>query len=359
MNDLTIDIRDAAKTYRGKVRALRGVSMQVGRGEVFGLLGPNGAGKSTLIKILMTIVRPTRCAGTLLGAPIGRKDALAHVGYLPEHLRFPEYLTGAQTLDYLGGLQDVPRATRRSRGAESLELVGLTEWRAKKIGGYSKGMKQRLGVAQALMNDPDLILLDEPTDGVDPVGRRDIRNVMTELRARGKTVFINSHLLGEVEMICDRVAILVQGEVATQGALDELTEGGRRYEIEIAAPREGRFDPVAALGAVVKPTPPPKSPDAQPSAPAGKPPPRSLCVLPGGEPIELSGRVFRIATTDARVVQPLLDALRSEGAVVAGVRLVRPSLEDLFIQAVTDPGTGEADGVGAKPDEPKRTGGAE
>lgn len=333
MTDATIDIRDAEKVYRGKVRALRGVSMRVGRGEVFGLLGPNGAGKSTLVKIMMTIVRPTRCEGTMLGAGIGDKAALRRVGYLPEHLRFPEYLTGEQALDYLGGLNDVPRETRRKRAEEAIELVGMSEWRKKKIGGYSKGMKQRLGVAQALMNDPDLVLLDEPTDGVDPVGRRDIRNVLVELKNRGKTVFLNSHLLGEVEMVCDRVSILVQGRVAMEGSLDELTHGGRRYEIEVERRDGDGFDAARAIGA------PAGSGRVDRGEWRGE--------APGGVGIVFEGAVYKVDTTDARAVQPMLDALRAAGAVVRAVRPVRPTLEDLFVQAVTDPETGRARSVGA------------
>ncbi len=344
MTDATIDIRHAEKVYRGKVRALRGVSMRVGRGEVFGLLGPNGAGKSTLVKIMMTIVRPTRCEGTMLGAGIGDKAALRRVGYLPEHLRFPEYLTGEQALDYLGGLNDVPRDARRKRAEEAIELVGMSEWRNKKIGGYSKGMKQRLGVAQALMNDPDLVLLDEPTDGVDPVGRRDIRNVLVELKNRGKTVFLNSHLLGEVEMVCDRVSILVQGKVAMEGSLDELTHGGRRYEIEVERRDGDGFDPARAIGAAAG------SGRFERGEWRGE--------APGGVGAVFAGAVYKVDTTDARAVQPMLDALRAAGVVVRAVRPVRPTLEDLFVQAVTDPETGRARGVGAgKNDERAARGG--
>ena len=240
-SDLALDLRAVDKVYgsrfgfarRKSVHALRGIDMQVQRGAVFGLLGPNGAGKSTLVKILMTVIRPTACQGTMLSRPVGDKDTLRSVGYLPEHHRFPEYLTAAQVLDYFGALGDVPRQTRRSRAGELLELVGLTKWSDHKVKGFSKGMRQRLGIANALIGDPDLVVLDEPTDGVDPVGRRDIREVLTHLRDQGKTVFLNSHLLSELEMVCDRVAILVQGRVAAQGTIDELTRDSRRYEIEV------------------------------------------------------------------------------------------------------------------------------
>src|SRR3954468_20784505 len=193
--DLAIDLRHVAKVYRGRVHALQGIEMRVRRGEVFGLLGPNGAGKSTLVKIIMTVIRPTPADGTLLGPPVGHKPTLARVGYLPENHRFPKYLTGRQTLEFFGGLSNVDRRTARRRADELLSTVGMTDWAKKKVSTYSKGMMQRIGLAQTMMADPDLIVLDEPTDGVDPVGRRDIRDVLLRLREQGKTVFLNSYLL--------------------------------------------------------------------------------------------------------------------------------------------------------------------
>src|SRR5262249_25089230 len=152
-------------------------------------------GKSTLVKIMMTVVHPSRCEGTLLGDPIGHKPTLARVGYLPENHRFPRYLTGRQTLDFFGALSKTPRAVRRKRVDELLATVAMSDWANRKVSIYSKGMMQRIGLACSMMNDPDLILLDEPTDGVDPMGRRDIRDVILNLKKRGKTIFINSHLL--------------------------------------------------------------------------------------------------------------------------------------------------------------------
>src|SRR5258708_6508464 len=229
---LAIDLRNVTKLYPGGVHALRGIDMRVRRGEVFGLLGPNGAGKSTLVKIMMTVVRPTRGEGTLLGAPVGDKATLARVGYLPENHRFPRYLTGRQVIEFFGALAKVDRPTRRRRAAELIETVGMADAADRKIATYSKGMAQRIGLAGALVNDPELVLLDEPTDGVDPGGRRDIRDVLGRLREQGKTVFVNSHLLSELEVISDRVAILVAGQVARQGGMDELTVAKQRYEIE-------------------------------------------------------------------------------------------------------------------------------
>lgn len=315
-----IDLTNVSKTYRGKVRALRGIDTRVRAGEVFGLLGPNGAGKSTLVKILMTVIRPTTASGTMLGSAVGHKPTLARVGYLPEHHRFPDYLTGAQVIDYYGALAGVPRAKRRKRRDELLEIVGMRDWANVKVRGYSKGMRQRVGIAQAIVNDPDLVVLDEPTDGVDPVGRRDIRAILVRLRAEGKTVFLNSHLLSELEMVCDRVAILVQGTVASQGTIDELTRDKVRYDIEIAVSDAGEARRVLAGAALAA----------------------------GVTPHTITRGTLSLGTTDAGVVQPVIDALRARGVVIRALRPVRPSLEDLFMEAVTDPATGVALPPGAR-----------
>lgn len=328
-NDLAVDARRVSKTYRGRVRALDGVSLSVRRGEVFGLLGPNGAGKSTLVKILMTIVRTRRAEGAMLGAPIGDKGALSRVGYLPEHLRFPDYLTAHQVLDFVGGMHSLPRQQRRRRGDELLETVGLAKWADKRVKQYSKGMKQRLGIAQALVNDPDLVVLDEPTDGVDPVGRRDIREMLQRMREQRRTVLLNSHLLGEVEMVCDRVSILVQGRVRSEGTLDELAGGGARYELEIVGEPEERERRLKAAFAT----------DLE---------------RDGGVGLEVEGGALRIRTTDAAKAQPALDTARRAGLEVKSFRLVRPTLEDLFISAVTDPETGRALEPGADQSKRKR-----
>jgi len=245
-NSLALDLKFVEKRYGKKVHALKGVSLKVARGEVFGLLGPNGAGKSTLVKILMTVVKPTRAEGTVLGLPMATKEALRRVGYLPENHRFPKYLTGRQTLDFFAALSGAPRSWRKRRIPELLDVVGMTEWADQKVSRYSKGMLQRVGIAQALSADPDLVVLDEPTDGVDPMGRRDIRDVLVRLRNEGKTVFINSHLLSELEMICDRVAIMVSGRVARYGTLGELAVSRRCYEVEVEGGVVGGIESDAA-----------------------------------------------------------------------------------------------------------------
>lgn len=344
-SDLAIDLSHVAKTYGREVHALRGIEMRVGRGEVFGLLGPNGAGKSTLVKILMTVIRANECRGTVLGCAVGNKPTLSRVGYLPEHHKFPDYLTGRQVLDHFAALAGVERGVRKRRIPEMLELLGMGEWANTKIKKYSKGMRQRTGVAQALMNDPDVVLLDEPTDGVDPVGRRDIRDVVRELRGRGKTVFINSHLLSELEMVCDRVAILVQGQVVTQGTIDELTAGQQRYEIVLDLP-EGH----EASEVVRKVHPGRLETTGEDGARHGGQRVALRGSLSSGELLEIGRDRLWVGTLDARAVQPVLDALRAHGAVIKSMRPHRPSLEDLFMQAVTDPKTGRELKLGAARD---------
>ena len=328
--DLAIDLRSVTKIYKGKIHALQGIEMRVRRGEIFGLLGPNGAGKSTLVKIMMTVVRPTHAEGTLLGARVGHKPTLARVGYLPENHRFPRYLTGRQCVEFFGALSKVDRPTRKRRAAELIETVGMTGAADRRISTYSKGMAQRIGLAQALVNDPELVLLDEPTDGVDPGGRRDIREVMNRMREQGRTVFINSHLLSELEAISDRVAILVGGRVARQGTIDELTVAKQRYEIEVVP--DGLPDPAQRIAAVLP------AATFAPLPALAHHPAQVAPVLRGklstGEWVEVQGPVLRVGITEAAEVQPLLDALRAAGLVLRRLQPVRPSLEDLFMEAV-------------------------
>jgi ABC-2 type transport system ATP-binding protein len=347
---LAIDLHDVAKRYKGRIDALRGIAMQVRRGEIFGLLGPNGAGKSTLVKIMMSIVHPTRAAGTVLGQSIGHKATLGRLGYLPENHRFPRYLTGRQVIEFFGAMAKVDRPTRKKRAAELLDIVNMGLDADRKVGTYSKGMAQRIGLAQAMVNDPELILLDEPTDGVDPVGRREIRDVLMRLKSQGKTVFINSHLLSELEMISDRVAILVSGTVAKQGTLDDLTLARQRYEIDVASNGASLRPIREILGANVTPVPlatfaplpvgrqsaPSAFPVVQP--PTSPTPERERGHLPSGDWIEIDGNLLRIGQTNPAAIQPVLDALRASGATISRVQLVRPSLEELFIEAVSAPG---------------------
>ena len=219
---MVVTVENLEKHY-GKLHALGGVSLRVEPGTLFGLLGQNGAGKTTLIKILLGLVAPTAGSATLLGAPVGTVAVRREVGYLPEDHRLPEYHTGPSLLHFYGALQGMPRRERLVRIPYLLELLGLKGREKLRVRGYSKGMKQRLGLAQALMHKPRVLFLDEPTDGVDPVGRRQIRELLLEEQRNGVTVFVNSHLLGEVEQLCDRVAILKNGLLVLQGTVAELT----------------------------------------------------------------------------------------------------------------------------------------
>lgn len=303
--ELAVDLHGVSKVFRGNVHALREVDMQIRMGEIFGLLGPNGAGKSTLVKIMMTVVRPTAARGTILGAPLGNADVLGRIGYLPEHHRFPAYLTGRQVIEFFGALCKVPRARRKARADELLALVGMRAWGDKRMTQYSKGMQQRIGIAVALVNDPKLVVLDEPTDGLDPMGRRDVRDLLLRLRDEGRSVLVNSHLLGEVEMVADRVAIMNKGQVLTQGTLEELTRTSQRYEV-IALRAPVRVE--TAVGVFV-----------------GEPHPDAADRL-----------VFRVSSMDLEHVQHLLDALRAVQAHIAHVEQMRETLEDLFVRSVVD-----------------------
>lgn len=222
---------DVAKTYRtglwgrGGVAAVRGVSLAVPAGGVFGLLGPNRAGKTTLVKMLLGLCRPTAGTITRLGSPASDPRTLARVGYMHENHAFPRYLSAAELLHFYGGLAGVGTADLGPRAAALLERVGLADRRHDPVGRFSKGMVQRLGLAQALMNDPDLLVLDEPTEGLDLFGRQLLRDVAAEFRAAGKTVLLVSHVLTEVEALCDRVAVLAGGRLVHAGPLAELVRG--------------------------------------------------------------------------------------------------------------------------------------
>lgn len=244
--EFAIETHDLTKIFRSwirrrEVRAVDGVSLRVERGMSFGLLGPNGAGKTTFVKMLLSATRPTAGVAKLFGIPAQSPRARVPIGYLPENHRFPTYFTGAGMLDFYAALSGVDRRTRKRRIPELLERVGLAGWGDVRTGKYSKGMLQRLGLAQALLNSPELLILDEPSDGVDPMGRIHIREILRELEAKGVTVFINSHLLGEVEALCREVAIVHRGKVILRGAVKDLT-AGKGYRLTALNPPEGLLE---------------------------------------------------------------------------------------------------------------------
>src|SRR3954468_5232380 len=235
-----IETEGLSKTFRRRwsgdeFRAVQEVSLRVERGTTFGLLGPNGAGKTTFVKMLLSCTHPTAGMAKVFGVDSSQPAARRPIGYLPENHRFPTYMTGRGMLDFYGALSGMDAATRKKRIPELLSLVGLEQWTDVRVGKYSKGMLQRVGLAQALMHSPSLLILDEPSDGVDPVGRRQIRDILNGLEEKGVTIFLNSHLLAEVELFCRDVAIIHKGKLALEGKVKDLTAGsGYRLESEKA-----------------------------------------------------------------------------------------------------------------------------
>jgi len=310
-----LSVSSLNKTYRtgllrrSSVQALDGVSLTVDKGAIFGLLGPNGAGKTTLVKILLGLVHPTSGTAHLFDRPAGTAAARHRIGFVPENHRFPGFFTAVQTLHAYGRLSDVPRAERKQRIPRLLDRLDLDGRGDSKVKTFSKGMLQRLGLAQALLNEPDLLFLDEPTGGVDPVGRRAIRDIVLELRDEGKTIFLNSHLLSEVEKVCTQIAILRDGSLVRQGSVDELTAVDRVYDlVATALPESLRADETLPLD---------PAPDGSASAP------------------DLER--YRVRADDRTTLNAVLDRLRSEGVEVESITPLRQSLEDYFIDVVDPP----------------------
>jgi ABC-2 type transport system ATP-binding protein len=274
------------KRYR-QVTALGGVDLSVARGELVGLLGPNGAGKSTLVKIACGLVRPSSGSATVCGAAAGSRPARASLGYLAELFRFPGWCTADEVLSLHQRLARSEGGSRERR--ELLELVGLAEAASRRVEGMSKGMQQRLGIAQALIGSPQLLLLDEPTSALDPAGRRSVRTLLEELRSRGIAVLLNSHLLGEIELVCDRVVILSRGRVAAAGRTSELTRAG-------------------------------------------------------GVEVETGDGIRRFPKASREEAPAIVASLVHEGADVYEVRVLRSTLEDVYLEAVSsDPARDGAD----------------
>ncbi len=296
-----VETIDLQKRY-GSIKALAGVTLNVKEGEIYGLLGQNGAGKTTLIKVLLGINGGWQGDARLLGERAGTPHVRSRVGYLPEDHNFPDYHTGYSLLDFYGELLGVAGAERRKRIPKILEQVGIADRMHYKIRTYSKGMKQRVGIGQALMHNPEVIFLDEPTDGVDPVGRRDIRGLLLDLKKRGSTIFINSHLLGEVELICDRVAILRKGTMLREGSVAALTRQKGRFLIGLAP---GQVFPIAEV--------------------------RNL----GYDANPLDDR-WEVHLLEDQSIDPVVDYLRAQGLHLRHLVEKRQSLEDLFLETHGD-----------------------
>ncbi len=306
MANLPIEAQGVRKVYgsrfRGrKVNALDGIDLRVEPGEVFGLLGPNGAGKTTTVKILLGLTRPTAGSARLFGLPSSDPESRRRVGYLPEGHRFPGYLTARQTLMIFGKMSGVDAATLARRAPELLERVRLSEWADVRVKKFSKGMTQRLGLASALIHDPDVLLLDEPTDGVDPVGRREIRDLLQEEAARGKAILLNSHLLSEIERMCGRVAVLRAGRVVAEGRIEDLTAAGSRYRLVASGVDERLMSAFRETGASIE---------------------------------RINGH-FDLTARDVDHLNALVDRLRSGGAKLQELSPARASLEDVFVGLVT------------------------
>jgi ABC-2 type transport system ATP-binding protein len=295
--------------FRRRFDALRGVTLRVEQGEIFGLLGPNGAGKTTLIKILLGIARKSRGAASLLGRNAGARASRAKVGYLPENLRIAGHHTARTALELYGRLSGLSTRAIRAERDRLLERVGLADRQHESVKKYSKGMLQRLGLAQALLHDPDLLILDEPTDGLDPRGRSQVRSLLTELKQQGKTVFLNSHILQEVELICDRVAILDRGVLRAMGSVSEIaprqTQG---VEVELLLTGQ-ELDIRRALG--------------------------ERGVNQWDRTAEGQHRLV-LRLLDQSAVDQCVDDLRRQGLSIIGLARRRITLEDAFLSLLSD-----------------------
>jgi len=244
---LAIETTHLRKEFGSKV-AVADLNLEVARGEVFGFLGPNGAGKTTAVKMLLGLTAPTAGEATLLGAPLGDRPTRARIGFLPEHFRFHEWLRAAEFLDLHGRLYGLPGARRRAAIPDLLALVGLADRAETQLKAFSKGMLQRIGLAQALLNDPELVFLDEPTSGLDPLGRRLVRDIITYLREEGTAVFLNSHLLSEVERTCDRVTFIRRGRTLETIALRDGPETAVRLTLRVGRPDAALLQGLAQFG---------------------------------------------------------------------------------------------------------------
>src|SRR5512135_2913696 len=295
MKPLAIETHNLCKVFDDTV-AVGGLTLQVMQGEVFGFLGPNGAGKTTSIKMLLGLVAPTSGEAKLLGAPLGDRATRARIGFLPEHFRFYEWLSAKEFLELHGQLYGIPPARLKERIPERLETVGLTPFRNKQLRTFSKGMLQRIGLAQALLNNPDLVFLDEPTSGLDPVGRRLVRDIIHDLRRLGTCVFLNSHLLSEIEVTCDRVAFIKHGEVVRVTELKTLDEIQASVTI-----RAGGLTPQVIAG-----------------------------LAQWGRDVRWDDETITLAVTSESVLPEIARYLVNQGADVYAITPQRLSLEELF-----------------------------
>lgn len=300
VSEAVVETRSLRRQF-GATVAVADLSLSIGRGEIFGFLGPNGAGKTTSLKLLLGLVAPSGGSGTVLGAPLGERRARARIGFLPEHFRFHSCLTGRELLRFHGRLHGMRGAALEQRIDELLVRVDLTDAEGRPLREYSKGMTQRAGLAQALINDPELVFLDEPTSGLDPLGRLLVRDIIQELRARGTTVFLNSHLLGEVEATCDRVVFVREGRVVRELSLAG-TVGETAVELRVAP-----LDPATIAG-----------------------------LAQFGSGITRTGELVRMRVSDDSVLPQLAAWLVGQGLSLYELRSRRRSLEEWFVEIMGD-----------------------
>jgi ABC-2 type transport system ATP-binding protein len=305
LRDIVMEMSPAIQTNHlckvfGEKIAVEDLTLEVERGEVFGFLGPNGAGKTTSVKMLLDLTRPTSGEGYLFGKKMGSPEVRRRIGFLPEHFRFHDWLTGREFLKLHADLYGLSTQTSRQRISDLLELVSLTPHAEKRLRTYSKGMLQRIGLAQALLNEPELVILDEPTSGLDPVGRRLVRDIIRTLRERGTTVFLNSHLLSEVEITCDRVAFIKHGKVIQTNFLKSLVEG----ELSVEVKAHGMTSEIITY------------------------------LERWGKNIRLDGEILSLNMSSESDIPEVTRYLVGQGVDIYALRPGKISLEDLFIQIV-------------------------
>lgn len=305
MTQLPIEVSGLRKLYRSsfgqpKITALDGIDFSVREGEMFGLLGPNGAGKTTTVKILLGLTRATAGTASVCGRPVNDPESRRRVGYLPEGHKIPNYLTARQALSIFGRMSGMSSAEIAARIPVLLEKVRLSQWIDVRVKKFSKGMTQRLGLACALIHSPRVLLLDEPTDGVDPVGRREIRDLLREEASNGTAVLLNSHLLSEIEMTCDRVAVLRHGKMAAFGTVEELTRRKASYKMVATPMDDSLVDAFRGSGATVD---------------------------------RVNGHMV-LSVSDLQHLNSLVDQLRARGGVLSELSPVRSTLEDVFVDLV-------------------------
>jgi len=298
-----VETYDLTRYYsRGRIQALEGVSLKVETGKIFSLLGPNGAGKTTLIKLLLKIVHPTRGEAKILGQPVSDYRVHGKIGYLAENHQFPDFLNAWQVLYYYGRMSGMGKFRLREKIPQLLKLVKLEKWAKVRIRKFSKGMLQRLGIAQALIYDPELLILDEPTDGIDPVGRREVRDLLKSLREEGKTIFLNSHLLSEVERVSDEIAILKEGRLLEKGSIGDFISVKDQYQLQVQ-------DGAENISGIC----------------------RNLRVG-----LREQNGAYLVSVEDERHLNQLIDALREKEILITALTPRKISLEDFFIEVVED-----------------------